>query len=731
MGHQPKHIYEFGLYRLDSAERLLIRDGEVVPLQPKVFDLLLTLVERHGRLLEKDDLMKLVWPDAIVEEANLANNISILRKTLSENGERFIETAPKRGYRFVAEVKEVVDERAEQTIQDQSGSQRAVAEGEYAANAGEPITAFSAMKNIDLANKGKHYRRSALLALAMLILLGLGYFYFSLRSPLPPKVTLSAQITNDGLIKFPRLTLYTTTSMVTDGPRLYFSEGTVGRRILAQVSSNGGEAIEFPVAAENSNLYDLSPSRSEMLVAGSGADASGGELERPLWVAPLLGGSPRSLGDISAHAATWSPDGGQIVFANGNDIYSVKSDGAQPRKLVTLAGRPQYLRWSPDGSLLRFSVYDLLFRSSSLWEVAPDGSNLRRWLPDWNRPAAECCGNWTADGRYFIFQVTSNRTTQIWAMREKTGIFQRSSHEPVQLTFGPLNYYGPVPSADGRRIFVVGEQRRGELVRYDTKTQQFVRYLSGISAEAVSFSKDGQWVAYVTYPEGILWRSKADGSQRLRLSPPPMSAFLPRWSPDGKKIIFTGGIPGSPPKIYLVSAEGGNPQKLLPEEQIENDPNWSPDGTRVVYTVGTRASGNFAIYLLDMNTRQVSALPGADKLFAPRWSPDGRYIVAIPGNFGKLMLYDFTTRQWEVLANKPCGYPAWAQDGRYVYFSDNSAIFRVRVGDRKLEQVASLKDLRLASGVSGNWMGLAPDDSPMVLRDFGIQDIYALEWQTP
>src|SRR5215831_805470 len=108
MSHQPKPIYEFGPYRLDAAERLLSRDGEVVPLQPKVFDLLLALVERHGRLLEKDELMKVVWPDTVVEEVDLANNISILRKTISENGQQFIETVPKRGYRFVAEVREVV-----------------------------------------------------------------------------------------------------------------------------------------------------------------------------------------------------------------------------------------------------------------------------------------------------------------------------------------------------------------------------------------------------------------------------------------------------------------------------------------------------------------------------------------------------------------------------------------------------------------------------------------------
>src|SRR5215471_5387614 len=84
MSHQPKPVYEFGPFRLDVAERLLSRDGEVVPLQPKVFDLLLVLVERHGRLLEKDELMKAVWPDTIVEEVNLANNISSVREIVEE-----------------------------------------------------------------------------------------------------------------------------------------------------------------------------------------------------------------------------------------------------------------------------------------------------------------------------------------------------------------------------------------------------------------------------------------------------------------------------------------------------------------------------------------------------------------------------------------------------------------------------------------------------------------------
>src|SRR6266478_7517811 len=99
--------YEFGPFHLYASERLLLRDGQPVPLPPKVFDTLLTLIENSGRLLEKDALMARLWPDTFVEEATLARNISDLRKALGEStGEqKFIETVPKRGYRFAAGAK--------------------------------------------------------------------------------------------------------------------------------------------------------------------------------------------------------------------------------------------------------------------------------------------------------------------------------------------------------------------------------------------------------------------------------------------------------------------------------------------------------------------------------------------------------------------------------------------------------------------------------------------------
>ncbi|HEV8486245.1 MAG TPA: winged helix-turn-helix domain-containing protein [Blastocatellia bacterium] len=112
MSLPTKHFYEFGAYRLDARDHLLLCDGEVVPLPPKTFDLLLALVESSGRVLSKEELMKQVWPDTFVEEGNLSHHVFSLRKALGEdnNGRAFIETIPRRGYRFLAEVSTIEEE---------------------------------------------------------------------------------------------------------------------------------------------------------------------------------------------------------------------------------------------------------------------------------------------------------------------------------------------------------------------------------------------------------------------------------------------------------------------------------------------------------------------------------------------------------------------------------------------------------------------------------------------
>ena len=120
----------------------------------------------------------------------------------------------------------------------------------------------------------------------------------------------------------------------------------------------------------------------------------------------------------------------------------------------------------------------------SIWEVSANGTRLHEWLPNWNRPPTACCGNWTPNGKYFLFQAARNGKTEIWASREKRGVrgwLRRSENEPVQLTSGQLNSLAPSPSPDGRNLYVIGEQLRGELVRYEVTAHQWVPYLSGIS----------------------------------------------------------------------------------------------------------------------------------------------------------------------------------------------------------------------------------------------------------
>src|SRR5262247_1228251 len=121
MNASPKRFYEFGPFRIDTVKRLLLCDGEPIALKSKCFETLLALVEARGQVLGKDELMRRIWPDTIVEESNLTGYISALRKALGENPRehRYIVTVPGRGYSFVAEVKELREESAELILQEQ------------------------------------------------------------------------------------------------------------------------------------------------------------------------------------------------------------------------------------------------------------------------------------------------------------------------------------------------------------------------------------------------------------------------------------------------------------------------------------------------------------------------------------------------------------------------------------------------------------------------------------
>jgi len=526
--------------------------------------------------------------------------------------------------------------------------------------------------------------------------------------------------------------------MVTDGSRIYFEELMTGFSVtLQQVSVEGGEPAPVPLPFTNWGLAGIALDRPELLVLGRAGPSAPGAIGVPLWAVPVPAGQPRRIGDVLAVDAAWSPDGTRILVSRQGELDRASSDGSNLTRIAVVSGWPLWPRWSPDSKTIRFTVRDERLNTSSLWEAAPDGTHLHPLLPGWNNPPSECCGSWTPDGEVFVFQATRNGTPNIWAMREKAPFWRKVNREPVQLTLGQMSGQAPVVSRDGKKVFFIGSLPRAEVLRLDPKSRQGVPFLPGLSAEGLAFSRDGQSLAYAAYPERTLWRVSADGSNRRQLTFPPMLCGLPRWSPDGKTIAFSGQMPGQPWQAYLISAETGSPEALLPGAGESLDPTWSPDGNSIAFgwtAESARQSKLEALHIIDLKTRQVASVPDSAGLFSPRWSPDGRYIMAMTGDYRKLVLYNRASGKWEDLLTVRSGYPDWSKDGKYVYFSDpfakDAPFYRVRVSDRKLERLVNLSDYgKLAQGRFGWWTGLGPDDSLLATRDISVQEIYSLDWQ--
>jgi eukaryotic-like serine/threonine-protein kinase len=559
----------------------------------------------------------------------------------------------------------------------------------------------------------------------------------------PPRVLSYTQVTHDSRRKHSTGTEQS--GSVTDGPRVFFTEGAGDDGLTptpAQVSSGGGETVPLPVPFEASVILDLSPSASELLMASYSDNA---DTNDALWAVPVLGGSPRRLGNVKSLFAAWSPDGSKLVYAQGSNLYLATNDGANPQKLVSVPGTPGWVlsyipgwpRWSPDAKRIRFSLQDPRTLSFALWEVSANGTNLHPVLPGWNNPPAECCGVWTPDGTYFVFQSTRNGRTDLWAIREKVGLFRRDNNRPVQLTAGPMSFLAPNPSTDGKSLFALGIQSKNEMVRYDAGSKQFVRYLSGMSSEGVDFSKDGQWLTYVAIPQGTLWRSKLDGSERLQLSFPPLQVALPRWSPDGKQIAFMGRLAPQLWQIYVVPAEGGSPQQVSSDDENEGEPDWAEGGNLLVFgqlpELETNAAKDMLIHSLDLRTHQISVLQGSMGLYSAHGSPDGRYIAASTADDSRLMVFELATGKWTTLSQPGGTILGWSRHDGQIYYENNGTIYRLAFRHGSPQQVARVKEIQRGTGILGfmPWAGMAPDDSVLLMREASSEEIYVLGWDRP
>jgi Tol biopolymer transport system component/DNA-binding winged helix-turn-helix (wHTH) protein len=703
---QNAFIYRFGVFELDSRAAELRKNGVKLKLQDQPYQVLLKLLEHPGEIVSREELRSVLWQeDTFVDfETGLNTAIKRLRETIGDSADHptFIETVPRRGYKFIAPVARTV-------VEDRQ---------------------IPEVTNLQELPQGKSILKRGWITAAVALLL-VGCLVVGYRQPKPPTVINTIRLTNDLKAKSPG------NPFVTDGPYIYFIEGmpwTTGSGI-AQLSVAGGETTWIATSLKQIlAIFSISPDRTALLVAnGFGV---GSESASELWVQPLPAGAPHRVGDVMASAACWTPDGTHIVYAHGPAIIVMSKDGSEPHPLANATGVVRTLRFSPDGRRIRFSIIHSKADSNAIWEMDADGKNLHALFPDWKEAPFQCCGNWSPDGENYYFQAAPGPAQGIWVMPERHSMFGRAAAGPSRLVSGPLRFSVPVPSTDGKRLFVVGSEPRVELFRYDLKGRRFDSYAPGLSAGPVDFSPDRKWMAYISYPDMTLWRSRPDGSDKMQLTFPPVRAYEPRWSPDGSKIAFMDVQFSRPWKIRVLSSSGDTPAELLVTaggDQAETDPTWTPDGKSIVFGRSGGAGDRHAVIdRLDLNTRHVSSIPDSEGLSSPRMSPDGRYISALQGDETKLVLFDTTTNRWSNLVEgEQLSYNEWSRDGRYVYLREEGGgsgeVVRVRIKDRVAERVVSLKDFPQLADMFTGWIGLTPDDEPLLMRDRSVEEIYALD----
>ena len=385
-------------------------------------------------------------------------------------------------------------------------------------------------------------RRWAVAIAAFILLLMISFLVVTVAAPSRGSGALnSEQITFSSELKGGPL--------VTDGTRLYFqSQG-----IPVEMSVKGGPIAPLRASASGMQMLDISPDASEMLALKPDLNDEIGL--GSIWTVPVLGGYPRRLGNQIAQDAHWSPDGHSIVYASMNSIYVSYGDGANLRKIWDAPCYAQAPYFSPDSHRIRVTAAGFRKNSSpSIWELNVDGSNPHRLALDWPEDADQTHGQWTRDGKHFIFESSREGVNNIYELIQPPWFEFWRKATAVRLTAGQIDVLAATPGRDNDGLFIIGRIAQGAMHVYDPEAEA-VRPVSGwFGGRRFSISPDKKWMAYRDYPQLHLWRSKLDGSEKLQLTD--SVVLMPRWSPDSKWIGFL-----TYKEIYRVSVGWGHPGK--------------------------------------------------------------------------------------------------------------------------------------------------------------------------
>ncbi len=637
-----KH-FEFGPFRLAPGEHRLYRNGEIVLLPPKEFDLLLLLVRSSGQVLGRESLIKSLWPNTVVEEANLNVHISALRKALADgSGEnRYIETLPRLGYRFIAPVTEVADQPKVEAIPPVI---QPVNNGAVAFDP-EPVLPKTENPSWFVRN-----RLAVALPLWLLVagLLGiLGFLYFNSRSLTPVG---NAEISPVNVIP---LTTYP------------------GRELYPAFSPDGNQ-VAFVWDGEkggNSDIY-------VRLVDGGN------------WV--RLTDQPGD--DVNP---VWSPDGRTIAFyrsaADGDGIFLMSSLGGTERKLTdTWANRfgfgaHTWLHWSHDGKWMVLSDKSAADKPFNLFLLSPETGERRRLTSPPDSVIGDCSPAFSPDGKWIAFvRVISAVVGEVFLVSVDGG-------EPKRLTFDGTGASNLAWTPNGREIvFSSRHSGKSRLLRIPVEggTPQWVAATGG----------DAQYPAFSPRGNRLAWRQNTDNLDIVRLavkgngqtsgSIPSLIASTanevsPRYSPDGKRNAFVSTRSGSD-EIWVCGSEGENPIRLTSfRGPLAGSPSWSPDGRWIVFDC--RPEGNADLFVVSSEggqPRRVTTDPAED--IVPSWSRDGRWLYFTSTRSGGLQIWKVPAEGGEAIPmTRQGGFePAESPDGQWLYYTKDrgaAAIWRMPV----------------------------------------------------
>jgi Tol biopolymer transport system component/DNA-binding winged helix-turn-helix (wHTH) protein len=626
---KAKVYYEFGRFRVNPAEGLLYCDDQVVQLKPKVFDTLRVFLERQGHVLSKEELLQAIWPDSFVEENNLAQNISTLRKAL---GQQYIETIPKRGYRFVGEVKEVWVEPATLVVKEHARATISIEEEEDGpeerASAVPTVEALAVRTNVSPAATSllaKITRRKTLIAIVTgtvaVTLLGVGVGWRSLtKSPAAGRFQSSQSL--------PNTENSWRVALSPDGEYMVHAVKTRSANVPDE------ESLWLRQVATASDVQLVAPARAHYLHLAFAPDgrhvyysvkdqAQAGDQAASLYKIPALGGAAVKLVSDTDGFFTLAPDGQRLAFVRSsreeNRLLLAQSDGGAEQVLAARR-RPNafsHLAWSPNGEVIAAAATDVDAGGKRVEVVevkVSDGAerfltamkwrdiNGLAWLPD---------GSAVMVARFWL-----------WRIAYPSGAIERIP--------GDNNYYWEVSlSADGSALASIASTLTGSIWVIANGDFENARPITNVTRPNVPRWMPDGGIVFVSSRSGNveIWAMRVDGTGLKQLTVDEALDTDPVSSPDGRYVVFTSDRSGTT-NIWRMDSDGGNPRQLT-TGKFDSRPEISPDGKWVVYT---------ATEVEEMSLWKVPIEGGTAVQLAresrvrPAISPDGKLIACGYGN---------------------------------------------------------------------------------------------------